>query len=633
MILTEDIRDYQRLSDNSPVGIIALDYDGFPLYVNKTLVNITGYSLKDFNRDGFFAVIHPDYRKIVAGNFAARIHGESVPYEYDIKAISKSGEVLWVSAYIYLDEIFGKKAVVVHAVDISRRKEAEIELARSEEKWRKLFENSLDGILRTDGKGNIKECNASFARMLGYDTAEDFMEKYDNINEATVPDDFESEVELIRGLKAGGKPVRFEKAYFTKYGAIVPATVSVSASILADDSETELWGIVRDESERKAAEKKLLERRSFLEKVIETMPNPVFFIDDTGEIKLCNSSFSKTFFAKKTDEIINKKISDFSEVFKESAIRRLKIKDAALLRAGGSEVFELELIDAGGENHIFQFNRSALQFSDEYFHGIINVLSDVTEIREYARELEYAKSIQNDYAKKLTRLVGEAEEARINAESAGDAKSEFVADITREIRSPLNAIVVYAELLHEEVKSGESNEYLNKIVAAARKISELADDLSDLSKIEAGETIVRNNPVDFRKIAKEIKSIYRPKIKNKKLSIVCEIDSSIRSEFVLDDVRLRRALFGLVGSAIRSSTEGKISIRFRADYLDGDEANLCINISLPEVVSERLNGDYSIDGFSGVREAVESVGGKIEFETFATGGRNATIYFERRPVA
>ncbi len=140
-----DIKDCLRLLDNSTTGIIAVDYDGLPIYVNKTLIDKTGFSKEDFMRDGFFVAIHPDYRKLVAYNFAARIHGEPAPSEYDIKVVRKSGEEFWISAHLSLDEIFGKKAVVVHAVDINRRKKAEFELVRREKKWRKLFENSLDG--------------------------------------------------------------------------------------------------------------------------------------------------------------------------------------------------------------------------------------------------------------------------------------------------------------------------------------------------------------------------------------------------------------------------------------------------------------------------------------------------------
>ena len=102
----------------------------------------------------------------------------------------------------------------------------------------------------------------------------------------------------------------------------------------------------------------------------------------------------------------------------------------------------------------------------------------------------------------------ELQNAKERAEKSDKLKSAFLANMSHEIRTPMNSILGFSELLEEETNESIRNQYLKTIQINGDNLMKLLDDLMDLSKIEAGDLIVRYSTFSVREIFVELKEVY-----------------------------------------------------------------------------------------------------------------------------
>jgi two-component system cell cycle sensor histidine kinase/response regulator CckA len=144
------------------------------------------------------------------------------------------------------------QGTVAMYTDISESKRAEEALRMSEERYRSLYESSIDGILYSDLKGNIIDANPSFLRMLDYSKEEITQMSIQDITPQKWQD---AETELMRGeLFSRGYSPDFEKEYIKKDGSVIPASIRAWFMRDKDGTPSGVWGIVRDITELRHAE-------------------------------------------------------------------------------------------------------------------------------------------------------------------------------------------------------------------------------------------------------------------------------------------------------------------------------------------------------------------------------------------
>ncbi len=155
-------------------------------------------------------------------------------------------------------------------------------------------------------------------------------------------------------------------------------------------------------------------------------------------------------------------------------------------------------------------------------------------------------------------------EARKIAEEANKAKSEFLANMSHEIRTPMNAILGFSEIMLNTTNDDKSKKYLNTILSSGRTLLSLINDILDLSKIEAGQMEVVEEPTRVNVVFNEIMQIFHARALEKNLDLNVVIDPEFPEVVTLDDVRLRQILFNLVGNAIKFTQQGGITLAARA---------------------------------------------------------------------
>ena len=164
-----------------------------------------------------------------------------------------------------------------------------------------------------------------------------------------------------------------------------------------------------------------------------------------------------------------------------------------------------------------------------------------------------------------------AEAAKARAEDAARAKSEFLSNMSHEIRSPLAAIIGYSELLH--LTDPKDIEKLDVITRNGRFLLSLVSDVIDLSRIEAGQVQISREPFSPVRLAEEILSLMSVRA-GSGLELVTEYVGRLPDEVYGDVLRVRQVLMNLVGNALKFTDEGEVRLRLRyqgPDKLPGDE--------------------------------------------------------------
>lgn len=213
------------------------------------------------------------------------------------------------------------------------------------------------------------------------------------------------------------------------------------------------------------------------------------------------------------------------------------------------------------ENHLEGFYHS------EYFQiqKLNNQLIDSQRaLIRSKRNLEMAL----EENKKINRKISEARQA---AEQASRSKTQFLANMSHDIRTPMNAIVGLTKLMQYSLNDPETlDSYIQKLQSSSEYLLGLINDILDLSKIESGSIELKKESMNLRKVAEQIAAIIRPNVLSggKKFRIS---EESFCHEHVLgDSIRIRQVLMNLLSNAVKYTPEGG-EISLRVEELSGDK--------------------------------------------------------------
>ncbi len=170
----------------------------------------------------------------------------------------------------------------------------------------------------------------------------------------------------------------------------------------------------------------------------------------------------------------------------------------------------------------------------------------------------------------LQQEIVERKRAEEAAQAANRAKSAFLANMSHELRSPLNAILGFSQLMSRcNDLSSEHQENLQVIIRNGEHLLTLINQVLDLSKIEAGRTILNENKFDLHQLLDELKDMFQLTADNKGLQLLFHREQEVPRYVCGDEVKLRQVLINLLANALKFTSTGRVTL-----YVRGEEQEL-----------------------------------------------------------
>ena len=231
--------------------------------------------------------------------------------------------------------------------------------------------------------------------------------------------------------------------------------------------------------------------------------------------------------------------------------------------------------------------------------------------------------------------------------TADRLKSEFVANVSYQLRTPLNTITGFADILTEQYFGALNErqlEYTRTIKEASENLSRLINDVLDLATIEAGRMALDRQSVRVADLLNAAKQMSAEWARRESLEIIIDCPSDL-GRFDVDEQRMKQALFNLISNAIKYTPQGgRITLEARAQE---DWVVLCVadtGIGIPEPDRERVFGKFERAnpqarqggaglGLSLVKSFVELHGGRIEISSEVDKGTRISCFVPRKAGA
>lgn len=247
----------------------------------------------------------------------------------------------------------------------------------------------------------------------------------------------------------------------------------------------------------------------------------------------------------------------------------------------------------------------------------------------------------------------ELERAKLASDLANKAKSEFLANMSHEIRTPLNAVIGLSHLMSHNNSTTDLNNYIRKIQIASKALLSIVNDVLDLSKIEAGELSLEEQPFSLQAVLAEVEQLFAGQFQGKGINLEFPHEMPEGLDLVRgDQTRLRQALINFVGNALKFTDKGKVAVRLsKVDdaQVSDDEVKLKFEVSdtglgmnkdtLSRLFRPFSQADTSTTrrfggtglGLSIVKHLVELMGGEVGVQSQLGQGSNFwfTVVFRR----
>jgi hypothetical protein len=166
----------------------------------------------------------------------------------------------------------------------------------------------------------------------------------------------------------------------------------------------------------------------------------------------------------------------------------------------------------------------------------------------------------------LEQLAASLGKARREAESASQAKTAFLANISHEIRTPFHGLMGMLSLLRETGLTPKQIDYLRTATESADHLLAILNDILDMSQLESGRLTLSPAPVDLRTLLRDVEALMRPQASAKSLALHLDADPGVPERVMVDATRVKQILFNLLSNAIKFSDRGAVvlDVRVRA---------------------------------------------------------------------
>lgn len=492
-------------------------------------------------------------------------------------------------------------------------------LRESESNYRRLMEQSNEGIVTLDTVGNITFVNTTISRMLDYDVAEMSGCPLSRFMDAGNANILQGKIlNRLNGLRE-----RYELDLIRRDGQVVSTIVSASPISGKDGTFSGSFAVISDitalrksNEELVQAERIARENELWLNTILKSVLMGIVMVD------------------AQTREIIyvNETAGNLMGCSQDMVIGSLCHNNICPADIGACPVLDLgQAVD--------QSERVLLKDGGE----TIPIIKSVNRINYQGRDVLLECFVDISDRKRIEEELLEAKEAAV---ASSKAKSQFLANMSHEIRTPMNGVLGMLDLLQDSKLNEAQLKLALMAHSSAEKLLSILDDILDLSKIEAGKLELAKFDFSLRNLTTDIMSLFQLKAQDKLIGLCYSVDASVPDLLQGDAVRLRQVLINLLGNAIKFTEEGEVALGvsvveettaglvLRFDVLDTGPG--ISHHAISNIFDAFCQADNSMTrrhegtglGLPISKELVEMMGGSLHVES--TPGKGSRFWFTIR---
>jgi PAS domain S-box-containing protein len=502
-------------------------------------------------------------------------------------------------------------------------------LHQSEERFRHIISSISDSIYAAEftkeGTTTNWYLSPNFEALTGY-PLDQFLTNGSIWHSPVIHPDERVKVETHAARLSKGQSSEAEYRLVRTDGTTI--WVRDRGQVVSDDTRQSLtvYGVVSDVSEYKWMQETLRKQCTYLQQIIDVNPHFIFAKDHQGRFRLVNQAFAKA-YGTTVDELIGNTDADFNPNAK--LVERYKRDDLAVL-VSGQELYipEERIVNIQGQELWRKTIKRRIVDENGTGYQVLGIATDITELKETEEALTQAHK---------------------QAREANHLKTQLLANVSHDMRTPLGAILGYAEILKENVYGPLSDRQcttISEIIDSAGQLLSFINNLMNLARIESGEVVLNSAHLAPEELLKVVSSSVGVLAQNKNIELTTYVAIDTPATVLADRYWLQQVLFNLVSNAIKFTEHGRVFIQsYRAD-----EANWAIDVSdtgpgIPvedqtyifesfrqiDGTPTRKHGGSGV-GLSIVKQLTHLMGGQVTLMSKVGSGSTFTITLPLEPI-
>lgn len=434
-------------------------------------------------------------------------------------------------------------------------------LAQSEERFRRTFQHSAQAtaVIRN---GRFTEANAAALTLMGYPEGKSFVGLCpEDLSTERQPDgelSVEKAARLTRAVLQAGS-LKFDWEHLRADGS--PILVEVLLSAVPDGDQMEIYTLWNDITVKRRAEAALAAYQRTLEAQVALRTEELSRVNEElvtlfataasgiallrgGQICSCNPSLARILLTPQ-DQLIGTTLDPFFQGSGEW--QHLRDEATAEMARGGIFSTNAEIRRGDGSTLWVALRANAIDPAHPEA-GAVLVIDDISAAYLASRQLAAARDM---------------------AEQAARLKSEFLAHMSHELRSPINAVLGFAELILGTPLADHQRDYVRKVQASGRHLLLIVNDVLDLSKVEAGKLRIEQTEFRLAAVVRSAVDSIAAATADKGLELIVETDPALPPRYTGDPLRITQILMNLLTNALKFTQRGEITLAIRANPQGG----------------------------------------------------------------
>ncbi|PZQ65760.1 MAG: hypothetical protein DI570_00460 [Phenylobacterium zucineum] len=536
---------YRLLADSSTDVVMKVDGEFVLQYISPS-VRRYGYGPTELVGTSALKLVHPDdvdhvvkvTRELFAMGEAGPNHGK--PF----RVRTAAGDYVWAEGTP--SPVRGENGKITGFItplrDVSERMAAQLELERSEARYRLITENATDVIACYGDKATITYISPAVVDVFGYAPHEMIGRR---IGDFVHPEDYDRCLKMFEAYLSGppsAASFRFEYRAFRKDGEVIWLEAHPRAVYDPETSAfVEFHDVVRDITARKAMEDELADSEARYRVIAEHLTDVVSRANLSGEVVYISPSVTP---------VLGYTVE---EVTGSSMIVNVHPDDVPHVQQAYADLITGRIAEGFGLTYRMRHKDGRWLWLESRPTAVRTATGRVTGFVDLTRDVTARMALE-----------AELREARDAAQAAAAVKAEFMANMSHEIRTPLTAILGFTSLLSARSDvDAEVGYQVGRISGAGQALLAIVNDILDFSKLEAGLMPIMPKAVSPYETLSDALALFEPQAAAKGIRIALDFADDIPAYLTLDPDRLRQILLNLVGNAVKFTERGQVTVTAR----------------------------------------------------------------------